>query len=274
MKKNPRKHIIALSFLLALFALSAGTASANQRRPDLRVQMQGPSSAFVNSPYVYTVNVRNIGNTTAAGVKVIIEFPQTDTSPQKYILGTLSGIDNRCQIVTRKLQCSLNNVPVNQQGVSFTFNFTLPVSTKVLEIKATASTTTTPGDPNLGNNTVTLTPSLSYATNQLLSTVNVLNSHCTGQGLTSYFECELFQSSISHHTATLNVGGTVSFPFSGYSGTWYQQTPQQLYFNYTDGNNVMILEFNGYATSPTCFEGMVKFIPSSNYISPYKVCIQ
>ncbi len=91
--------------------------------------------------------------------------------------------------------------------------------------------------------------------------------------MTSYFECELFQSSISYHTVTLNDNGTVSIGEPGYSGTWYQPTPQQLYFNYTQ-NNVVILEFNGYAVSSTCFEGMTRFIPDNGYISPYKVCIQ
>lgn len=271
MKKHVYTRITALSFLLIFFAFSANAASAAPQPPNLQVQLQGPASAFVNSPYIYTVNVKNIGGSTAAGVKVIVDFPLTDTSPTTHILGLLSGIDNRCQVVANKLQCDLDSIMKNRNK-PFTFNFALPVSTKVLELKATGSTTT-PGEVNQANNTATIVPSLSYLSNQL-SSANVLVSHCTGQGLTSYFECELFQSSISNFTMTLNTGGTMTLPAPGYTGQWDQlSSPQQLHFIITDGNG-FTAEFNGYATGPTCFEGMTTFIPNNNYISPYKVCVQ
>ena len=271
MTKNRSKKIIVLSFFLTLIALSAVTASATPPPPaDLQVQLQGPSSAFVRSPYIYTVNVKNTSGTTASGVNVTVEFPLTNTSPTVHILGNLSGIDSRCQLISNKLQCNLGSIMKNK-AKSFTFNFAFPVSTKVLELKATGSTTSS--EPNTANNMSAIVPALAYPSNQITS-ANVLVSLCTGRGLTSYFECELYPSSISQFTATLNVGGTMTLPEPGYVGQWDQFTStQQLHFIITDGNGFSA-EFNGFAINSTCFEGITTFIPDNGYNSAYKVCVQ
>ncbi len=102
---------IVVCLLMVFFAFSAEkTSAAPPAPPNLRVLLTGPNSAQVGSPYLYTVNVRNIGGSTASNVSVIVDLPETNTSPQKYILGTLSGIDSRCQVVTRKLNCQLGNI--------------------------------------------------------------------------------------------------------------------------------------------------------------------
>lgn len=268
--KQRSLYVIGLSLLMVLLTIGAEAAPAGPSPADLNIQVQGPTSAFVNSPYVYTATVSNTGGSNASDVRVVIDLPLTNTSPTVHILGTLSGIDNRCQVIANRLECNLGTIRKNR-NVSFSYTFALPVSTKILKFTAVASTTS--NEPNQGNNTVSLIPSLAYATNQLVS-ATVLNSHCTGQGLTSYFECELFPSSISQHTVTLVAGGSISFGVPGYTGTWSQPTPQQLYFNYFDGNNLMVAEFNGFATSATCFEGMTTFPQSPGYVSPYKVCVQ
>jgi len=144
-----RKLIIALSLVSAFVALSAGTLYAAPPQPaDLRVMpWQGPASAMVNSPYQYTVTVKNIGGRAASDVKVTVDFPLTNTSPTKYILGKLTGIDpQKCQIVSNKLECNLGNLSVNQSKF-FTFNFELPVSTRTITFTAVAST---PGETALG----------------------------------------------------------------------------------------------------------------------------
>jgi uncharacterized repeat protein (TIGR01451 family) len=275
MNKKVTIPVFVLSFLMMLTAFGITEVSA-ANVPDVRVLMTSPATATVNSPYIYTVNVKNVGNRTADGVKVVVSFPETDTSPQKLILGTLSGIDaNRCQVVNRKLQCSLGSLAPTITK-SFTFNFSLPVSNKTLQIIATGSTTTIPAETNLSNNTASAIPALAYATNQITS-ANILVSHCTGTTLTSYFECEQFPSSISSFTMTLDQGGIITLPYQGYTGLWDQiQTTalpnQQLHFTVTDGNSGV--EFRGFATTNTCFEGMGTFMPQSNYVSPYKVCVQ
>ncbi len=267
------KSITVLSFLLAVLVFGAGTIFAAPPRPvDLRVMpWQGPASAMVNSPYQYTVSVKNIGGTAAANVKVVVEFPLTDTSPTVHILGKLTGIDpQKCQVISNKLQCTLGNIG-NNQTKSFTFNFELPVSTKTLTFKATASTTT-PGEVALGNNVLSHTPVLAYG-NRPITTANVLVSHCTGQGLTSYYECELFPSSISSFTASLNLDTSIFVTGYGNVGNWDQfNSTQQLHMLLSDGSSDA--NFNGFSTGGNCFEGMTTFTPSSPYVSPYKVCIQ
>jgi uncharacterized repeat protein (TIGR01451 family) len=265
------KLVTSLSFLLAVFIFGAGTVLATQA-PDLRVMpWQGPASAMVNSPYQYTVNVKNIGNRPASNVKVVVDLPLTDTSPNKHILGKLTGINaNDCQVISNKLHCNMYTLN-NNQTKFFTFNFELPVSTKTLTFKATASTTTS-GDP-LGNNVLSHTPALSYGTRAITSSVDVLVSHCTGQGLTSYYECELYPSSIASFTATLSIDTFIYVTGYGSLGNWDQNiSNQRLHMLLSDGYSTA--DFNGFSTGGNCFEGMTTFLPVSPYVSLYKVCIQ
>jgi uncharacterized repeat protein (TIGR01451 family) len=263
-----KQKTIVLSFLITALCTVSAYAAQN---PNLRVTLQGPSAAAVYSPYQYTATVKNIGNGPAANVKVTIDLPETDTSPTKYILGTLSGFNAAyCQVVTRKLVCSQSgNLGNNQQRV-YTFNFELPISTKTLSIKATGTTTSTNEIDPL-NNWQTVTPGLSYGSIPLIS-ANVLISMCTGRGLTSFFECELFPSSQQSHIFSLNQDMSVSV-YGDVVGTWDQPSASQLHLYMVDGGTV--IEHNGFARNGTCFEGMTTFDPNpGGYISPYKICVQ
>ena len=264
-------NIMVLSFLTVFFAFGAGAAKAlPPQPPNLQIQLQGPASAMVRSPYVYTVTVTNIGGSTAAGVQVVVDLPETNTSPQKYILGTLSGVDSRCQIVSRKLNCSLGSITHSGQNrtKTFTFTFALPVSTLALQFKATA-TTTTPNEINPLNNSATFVPTPAYATNQLTS-ATVLITMCTGRGLSSFYECELFPSSQQQHIFTLNPDLTVT-AYGQNVGTWDQfASAQQLHLLLSGGS----AEFKGFASGNTCFEGITTFTPDNGYNSAYKVCVQ
>lgn len=268
MFKNMIAKRAALISTLALILLVTGSALASP--PNLNVQQwQAPSVANVNTPYQYRFGVKNTGTQTATGVTLTVDLPVTTTSPQVYLLGKLTGVPTGCSVVSRKLQCNIGSLGYNQSRF-YTFTYELPVANKVLSFTARATTTST-NEQNPGNNLRTITPVLGYPTNQLVS-ANVLASHCTGTNLSSYFECELFPSSITTHTMTLNAGGTISLNYPGWSGTWDQVTPEQLHFVITDG--VDGAEFYGYAGSSTCFEGITTFIPTSSYMSPYKVCVQ
>lgn len=271
MKKSFRDRMITLSnCALFIAAMVAAVSAAPPLPADLRVQLTGPANPAVYSPYQYTVNIKNVGGSSASNVVVVVDLPLTDTSPTRAFLGTLSGLNTGCSVVALKLQCNLGTVAKNVTRF-VTFNFSLPVSSKALEIKATGSTSS--NEPIQNNNTASMIPAIAYPSNQLVE-ANMLNSHCTGTGLTSYFECEMFPSSISHHNTVLHANGSITFDFPSYSGSWDQPTPRQLHFTYSDGFST-IAEFNGYASNATCFEGMVTF-PGSNsqYVSPYRVCIQ
>lgn len=267
-----RFRFLFYSLSLALLALGAGTASAAPAQPaNLRVQVLGPATAMVNSPYQYTVKVKNIGGSNASGVMLTVSFPETATSPQVYILGTLSGINpTTCQVVTRKLQCNYNTVGPNIEKV-LTFNFALPVSTRALEIKATA-TTVTANEANQQNNTDSVIPTPSYATNQITSATNVLVSMCTGRNLSSWFECSLFTGAQQNHIFTLNGDYSVT-AYGQYVGTWSQSSNQQLRMVLNDGGPT-VAEFNGFAISNTCFNGLTTFTPASPYVAAYQVCKQ
>lgn len=261
-----KQNYVLLSVLVCLI-LATGTVFGSSNSPDLSVDFRGQNSPFVYSPYTYRVRVDNIGTAKAFNVNLVVDLPLTDTSPSQDILGKLSGVDSKCQVVSNRLECDLRNIKPGK-GKTVRFNFEFPVSTKTLEMKATASTA---NDSNPANNEDTKTPNFRYP-NNVISSGTILNSHCTGQNLTSYFECELFPSSLSSHSVILEGNGMITFTQPGYSGTWYQPTSKQLHFEYSDGTNT-VAEFNGFATSATCFEGLTTF-PNSNYVSPYKVCIQ
>lgn len=268
-----RKLKYALTFLVLTFAFGVGltpTIASAQPRADLEVMpWQAPSSPMANSPYQYRVTVRNVGNKKATGVKLVVDMPLTDTSPTRHILGKLTNFGS-CQKVSNKLQCNLPDLNSNQSAF-INFTFELPVSTKTLSFNATASMTGTPAETITNNNSRLHTPVIAHGTNQITDG-DIVVSMCTGRGLSSYFECELFPGSIQSFDATLNGDGTIMM--DNYQiGTWDQNiSPKRLHMNLTDGS--MFADFNGFSTGTNCFEGMTIFTPASPYSSPYKVCLQ
>lgn len=267
--KERKIKLLPLYLFFGLVLLTAGVANA---QPNLRVfQWQGPATATVNTAYQYRVRVRNMGNQPALGVKLTIDLPLTNTSPTQHILGKVTGLQTGCAIVNKKIVCDLLTLnPNNTQIISF--NYEYPVTTKPLQLMATATTTST-NEVNPNNNFLGLNPSVAYFSNQLTS-ANVLVSLCTGTNLTSFYECELYPSSIQSFTMTLDQGGTISnLPEPGYFGNWDQNSgANTLHFNISDGASGA--EFNGFGSSGTCFEGITTFTPASNYMSAYKVCVQ
>jgi uncharacterized repeat protein (TIGR01451 family) len=266
-----KKNLTLLSFMFVLIAAATATAHAAPK-PNLRVTMTSPNAISAYTPYQYSVTVKNIGNAPAANVKVVVDLPETDTSPTKYILGTVSGLGTGCTIVARKIQCATTgNLGNNQQRV-YTFNLALPVSSKVLQIRATGSTTT-PNEQDANNNTVTKTPVFNYPANPLTS-ADVLISMCTGRNLSSFFECELFPSSQQHHVFTLNPDTTVEV-YGQIVGNWDQVAgSNRLHMLMNDGSGT-IVEFQGYASNTTCFEGKTTFTPSpSGFMAIYRACVQ
>lgn len=262
---------LLFTFMFLMLAANAVFAAPPQP-PNLNVTVAGPSSAQVRTPYLYTVTVKNIGGSTASTVSVVVDFPETNTSPQKYILGNLSGIDSRCQVVSRKLNCVLGNITASGQNQTkvFTFTYAFPVTSQTIQVKATASTLST-NETNPNNNYASVFPVPAYPSNPITS-ATILKTSCTGRGMTSFFECELFPSSQQSHIFELNSDMTITYQ-GQYIGTWDQSaSPQQLHFALASGNSSA--DFVGYATSNTCFEGLTTFIPTSIYNSAYRVCIQ
>ncbi|MEQ1906485.1 MAG: hypothetical protein ABL888_20040 [Pirellulaceae bacterium] len=251
-----------------------------QPAPNLSVSITPPPLMAVYSTGTYTVEVANIGNKDAAGVQLTIQLPKTATSPQVYIMGNLisyttptlalggaSGTD-----AGTRLLGNLGTIKKNKKK-TVTFDIQLPEKTGALLITASA-TTTTPGETTPANNSATVTAALSYYSNIVPLNVDIQNQHCTGIGLTAFFECTKFPSSISSHISQFHddfAGNrTISFPTElGYTGTW-DQFGDVLIFSYYDPMNVNVANFIGRGVPGGYFEGLTTF-PGSPYVAPYRV---
>lgn len=267
------KYIFAVSFLTITAAFGATTAMAASG-PNLSVlAWQGSSTPLVESPYQYTSRVQNIGNKTANGVVMTIEFPLTSTSPNKYILGKLSAItpgSGTCSIVSNKIVCNFGNIARNEtRQVTFTFEFQVATTLPTI----TSSVTTTSNNEQVpANNTRATTPAIRYPDNVMTSGTYVVSS-CTGTNLTSFYECEVSPGSIQTLLSLeFNLGGTLSVTgYPMYTGLWDQYTLQNKSLHFTIPGE---LDFNGFASNGACFKGITTFPQNSNYKSAYRVCEQ
>ena len=252
---------------LATLALSSA-ASAATRAPDLTTRITAPTGVHVYESARYSVTVSNQGNTTANPASVVIQLPTTRTSPTVYVMGTLGAKSASCTQSGTRLTCALGSIR-NGTTKSVYFDLAMPESIAPLVITATASA---PGELSTGNNSASHTASLDNYAIAVSAPVTLLNRHCTGQNLASFYECTLFPSSIAEHTTVLNPDGSVSFPGApaSYSGVWSSSSPEHLAFTYyEDGQPVA--DFDGYGVDSRCWEGITTF-PNSAYSSMYRVC--
>ncbi len=253
-------------FVLAVLAMTVATpafAAAN-----LKVAFSAPAGLRVYQNGTYTATVSNNGNKAASAVSVQIQLPKTATSPQVYVLGTLGAKSNNCTLVGTKLSCTIGTLAKGASSSVF-FNLAIPYATVPAVLTTTASTTSV--ENTLTDNSIAHTASLATVPVTIAANDAAVNDHCTGQGLTSFFECTLFPSSISSHDTTFNTGGTISFVNApGYTGTWSQPSPDRLVFQYFD-NGALAASFDGRGVNANCFEGKTTF-PGSAYVSMYEVC--
>ena len=257
--------------LIAAFALSTAALSsaAHAAAPDLVTTVTAPSATLVDTDGSWSVSVRNAGNKDASNVSLVIQLPETHTSPTVHILGDLGTASSTCSQVGTTLSCNLGLVK-RTKTKSVTFTIALPWNAVDLEVVADASTTTYETD--LSDNEDSDFAAVVYPDLIVPATATAWIDHCTGTSLTSYFECELYPSSISSHEQDFEVGGTLAFPLYGpeYGGSWAQDTDDHLWFEMTELGTV-IAEFEGNAVDADCFEGLTTF-PGSSYVSPYRVC--
>lgn len=247
-------------FLLAGPALAAA---------DLRVTIPAPAPQYVYDFTEYGVVVANIGNQSAANVALTITLPATHTSPVVQVMGTLAAVDPRCTRSGTKLLCNLGSLAKNKSTV-VSFAIALPEAAEALSIAAAA--TTTSSENSAANNSAVDTPALLNYSIAIADGAAAHNRHCTGTGLTSFFECELYPSSLMSHDIVFHGDGTLSIVDAPeYTGEWTQDAPDSLAFTYYESGQP-VAEFVGHGASPGCFEGLTVF-PGSAYVSPYEVCI-
>lgn len=73
--------------MLIAAALLSSTSAFAQSRPDLVTTITQPSGVHVYENGAWTFTVRNAGNKDAASVSLVIDLPQTHTSPTVYVMG-------------------------------------------------------------------------------------------------------------------------------------------------------------------------------------------
>lgn len=261
--------------LLALPLLFVSSEAFAAAEADLGVSISPPSSVHVYENGAYTVTVSNTGNRNASNVQLTIQLPETNTSPQVYIMGTLNSYSSTCTKTGSLLTCSLGTI---NKGTSKTVNFNInfPYSSAPLVIEMDASTTT--AESNFGNNSLDHTASLLTYSVPVNPARAAVNNHCTGTGLTSYFECQLFPSSISGFNSTLETDGSITIPGAdpGTYGEWTLNPPgypaNTLLMEYFDGAG-LIGSLPARGVDGDCYEGPMTF-PGSSYVAVYEVCLQ
>ncbi len=258
---------------LALFALAtiqpAEAGRGGSRAPaDLAVSIDLPTFDVDQAGTVF-VDVDNVGGSSANDVVITVAFPTTNTSPTVHVLGTTSNIDSSCFDDGTQIKCFVGRVKAGK-STSISFDIELPQSADDIEFYAAVGTSSTDG--NSANNQVSDIADVLYPDLVITSQVDIENRHCTGQDLVSFFECELYPSSISSHLITFETDNTITFAYAGYAGVWSQPTDDSLHFEYWYAGQ-MRLEFDGNAVDGSCFEGLSDF-PGTGYVAPYQVCIQ
>ena len=250
---------------LSLMALSAPALAA----ADVTASVSVPSSTVVYGTGRTTVTVTNVGNMTASGVTVAIQLPVTHTSPSVYLMGTVGSMSSGCTRTGSVINCSLGSIRKGR-STSVWFDMALPWSSEAMSFTATAAFS---GESNTTNNSGSASAVLSYYSWPLSGDTAMLNEHCTGTGLTAWYECTLFPSAISSHSTTLVSDGSITFgpEGAGYTGDWWQDASDHLAFVYYDPDGFLVAEFDGNGVPGGCFEGLTTFTGSS-YVAPYSVC--
>jgi uncharacterized repeat protein (TIGR01451 family) len=252
---------------------SSSTPGPSQRA-DLTVNIAPPPGVYVGQPGTYQVTVANVGRREASGVELVLTLPRTSTSPQVFVLGTLGTHDGRCALGGTHLECALGTL---SRGATTTVAFTIALPQSSAALVVGASVTSASAEATTSNNSDSDTAYLLHPLVPVAAGETAHVDHCTGTDLTSFFECELFPSSISSHELQFLAGGVIAFigaPASSYHGTWDQTAgDDRLRLDYYDGTTHEAT-FDGWAVGPDrCFEGVTQFYPPSGYVAPYRVCM-
>lgn len=254
-----------MSLFAALLIPSAHAAP----QADLETTISMPAGHDVYDEQRISAQVENVGGRNANSVEIVIELPETNTSPGVHVLGDVGSMHSSCSQSGNDIVCNVGRI---KKGKSKTVwvDVALPWSADDIEFIADASTSSSESSDT--NNDASGIAEMAYIDTLLSGGESTTNSHCSGTGLTAFYECTLFPSSIMDHTAVLEGDWSISFPdFAGYGGTWWQDSDDHLAFEYTYGGSV-VAEFEGNGVGGDCFEGLTTF-PGSSYVAPYEVCI-
>jgi uncharacterized repeat protein (TIGR01451 family) len=129
---------------------ATATTTVSSPSADLRITKVAPTSGFLGSTIIYTIQVQNLGPSSAAGATVSDALPATAN-----LVSASSGCTG-----TRTITCTTGTI---LSGATVSFNLTVqPTAGGTLSNTATVSSVTT--DPVPGNNTSTATTAVSVPT--------------------------------------------------------------------------------------------------------------
>jgi hypothetical protein len=253
---------LALALVLPALPITADAAPS----VDLTVTLTAPS-ARVYDEGTYSFRVANVSNRNATGVQLVIDLPRTNTSPQVYLMGNLGARDPRCTYANQRLTCTIGALNRNT-ATTLDVALRLPYAVAPLSITATASSTGSP-EATPANNTLTHVPQLAFHPTSF-SGGAIETRVCAGTGLTSFFECELFPSSISSFTGRLESNGSITVDNEPViTGAWWPIT-DGVHIEYVDG--VTIYAMDAKSVGGDCFEGRLSF--GGNQVAMHEVCAQ
>lgn len=258
-----RRPVFGATLLIAV-------ASPAFAAPDLTTRIAAPASTPVYDTARYTVTVTNGGQHTASNVVVTIQLPETNTSPQVHVMGSLGAKSGICAQSGTTLNCAVGSL-AKRKSASVWFDVALPWSAAPLEFAVTGTTSTS--ESNTSNNGSSATASLTYDTVALAAPAPAIATLCTGTGLTSFYECALYPASQSSFALTFEDGGALSIAGEpDYGGSW-SVYGTGLEFDLTYLGDV-VASFEGDGVNPDCFEGLVTYPGDpGGFVSPYEICL-
>jgi hypothetical protein len=148
--------------------------------------------------------VKNVGTSNAQNVTIEFDLPQTNTSPNVYLLGEVGAIHRRCAVNGTSVVCPLGRVKPGKKKTRW-IDVSFPVTTQTVVVFATVNST------NVATVTAWDKSYLGTWDTPISAPAAAHNKHCSGQGLTAFWECIVTPASTQNHDIQFETNGSISF---------------------------------------------------------------
>jgi hypothetical protein len=239
--------------------------------PDLEVDIAPPPLVYAYEYTDYEIAVTNVGSNDVVGITLSIDLPETDT-PQVEVLGIVGDMDPRCTASGTQIVCSLGTIGAGKTEYPW-FVLALPWANGVLDVTATA--TSSAADTTAASNTDTEVGAPAYYDVQVLPGLAPTDA-CLPvwpHGYSSYFECTIQPGLSMYGYWSIAANGDIWLDdVPGVVGSWWQPASNRLVYTYDHGSAIHGVEqFEGWGTSPRCFEGLSSY-SVSGVTHPRTIC--
>lgn len=238
--------------------------------PDLEVDILPPPLVYAYDYADYEITVTNIGNHKVADVTLTIELPETDT-PQVEVLGIVGSMDSRCAASGTQIVCSMDSISSGDVEYPW-FELALPWADRALAVTATV-TSSEADTPTATINIDTEVGALAYYGVQV-QPGQAPTDACLPfwpQSYSSYFECTIAPGLPMFGSWSFAGNGDIWIAgVPGVVGSWSQPASNRLVYTYDHGGLMGLEQFEGWGTSPSCFEGISSY--SDGVVHPRRIC--